>query len=103
MIWSALKGNFQRISGNDLSATIGYNYLRDRSRLVKIPRALNNLYLKINKQRKLNPGIGINDLAKLLEVTPEKIQEVDQATQVIHSLDFEGQNDEDGNMGHWQV
>lgn len=83
-----------------------YNYLRDRSRLVKIPRALNNLYLKVNKQRKLNPGISINELAKLLDTTPEMIQEVDQATQVIHSLDFGGRDEEDGRCDsseYWQI
>lgn len=62
--------------------------------MVKIPRALNATYLKVNKVRKANPGIEVCQVAEILGITPEKVSEIDTAFQSVHSLDYVHNEDE---------
>lgn len=55
------------------------NYLRDNSRLVKMPRSYSEIYLKIRKEQKKNPSINSRGLSIKLDITEESINEVLQA------------------------
>lgn len=55
------------------------NYLRDNSRLVKMPRTYSEIYLKIRKEKKKNPQISTKALAKKLKLEEEAILTVLQA------------------------
>lgn len=52
------------------------NYLRDKSRLLKMPRKYTEIYLKSNKARKANPDITIRQMAKEIEVDEYELREV---------------------------
>ena len=65
-----------------------YNYLRDNSRLVRLPRKMLRLGLKLQKLRQQYPGIANCELASLAGCTPAEVAEVEQALQPIHSLDM---------------
>ena len=55
------------------------NYLRDNSRLVKIPRSYSDLYLKIRKHTAANPDITDAEIAEKIQVPAKKVQAVRQA------------------------
>jgi hypothetical protein len=55
------------------------NYLRDNSRLVKIPRSYSDLYLKIRKYTTNNPDITDDQIAEKIQVSVKKIRAVRQA------------------------
>lgn len=55
------------------------NYLRDNSRLVKIPRSYSDLYLKIRKYTVSNPDITDDQIAEKIQVSAKKIRAVRQA------------------------
>lgn len=55
------------------------NYLRDNSRLVKIPRSYSDLYLKIRKYTINNPDVTDAEIAQKMDVSPKKIQAVREA------------------------
>ena len=55
------------------------NYLRDYSRLVKIPRSYSDLYLKIRKYTTADPDITDDEIAKEVNVSVKKVREVRQA------------------------
>lgn len=55
------------------------NYLRDHSRLVKIPRSYSDLYLKIRKCLIADPDISDDKIAEKLQVTVKKVRAVRQA------------------------
>jgi len=55
------------------------NYLRDNSRLVKIPRSYSDLYLKIRKQTIANPDITEQEISDKLQISIKKIRAVRQA------------------------
>jgi DNA-directed RNA polymerase specialized sigma subunit len=55
------------------------NYLRDNSRLVKIPRSYSDLYLKIRKHTTNNPDITDDEIAEKIQVPVKKIRAVRQA------------------------
>jgi DNA-directed RNA polymerase specialized sigma subunit len=55
------------------------NYLRDYSRLVKIPRSYSDLYLKIRKYTAEDPNISDFEIAEKIKVPVKKVQEVRQA------------------------
>ena len=55
------------------------NYLRDNSRLVKIPRSYSDLYLKIRKYIIENPDITDDQIAEKVQVSVKKIRAVRQA------------------------
>jgi DNA-directed RNA polymerase specialized sigma subunit len=55
------------------------NYLRDNSRLVKIPRSYSDLYLKIRKYTTENPDITDDQIADKIQVPVKKIRAVRQA------------------------
>lgn len=55
------------------------NYLRDNSRLVKIPRSYSDLYLKIRKYLLQDPGITDDAIADKIQVSVKKVRAVRQA------------------------
>lgn len=55
------------------------NYLRDNSRLVKIPRSYSDLYLKIRKYTTTNPDITDDEIAEKIQVSVKKVRAVRQA------------------------
>jgi DNA-directed RNA polymerase specialized sigma subunit len=55
------------------------NYLRDYSRLVKIPRSYSDLYLKIRKYTTTDPNVTDDQIAEEIKVPVKKIREVRQA------------------------
>jgi DNA-directed RNA polymerase specialized sigma subunit len=55
------------------------NYLRDNSRLVKIPRSYSDLYLKIRKYLIKNPDITDKEIAEAVNTTEKKVRAVRQA------------------------
>lgn len=55
------------------------NYLRDNSRLVKIPRSYSDLYLKIRKHLIQDPDVTDDQIAERIQVSVKKIRAVRQA------------------------
>lgn len=55
------------------------NYLRDNSRLVKIPRSYSDLYLKIRKYTIADPDITDDEIADKVQVSVKKVRAVRQA------------------------
>lgn len=55
------------------------NYLRDNSRLVKIPRSYSDLYLKIRKYTTTDPDITDDQIAEKIQVSAKKVRAVRQA------------------------
>ena len=55
------------------------NYLRDNSRLVKIPRSYSDLYLKIRKYLIADPNVSDDYIAEKIQVSAKKIRAVRQA------------------------
>lgn len=55
------------------------NYLRDNSRLVKIPRSYSDLYLKIRKYLLQDPSITDDEIADKIQVPVKKVRAVRQA------------------------
>jgi DNA-directed RNA polymerase specialized sigma subunit len=55
------------------------NYLRDNSRLVKIPRSYSDLYLKIRKYTTKDPNITDDEIAEKIQVSVKKVRAVRQA------------------------
>ncbi len=55
------------------------NYLRDNSRLVKIPRSYSDLYLKIRKYLIEDPDISDDKIAEKIQVSVKKVRAVRQA------------------------
>jgi DNA-directed RNA polymerase specialized sigma subunit len=77
--WDSGKGaNFSTWVNRNLQFHM-LNYLRDHSRLVKIPRSYSDLYLKIRKFTLKNPDITDEAIAKELDVPVRKISQVRKA------------------------
>lgn len=55
------------------------NYLRDNSRLVKIPRSYSDLYLKIRKYLIADPDITDDAIAEKIQISVKKVRAVRQA------------------------
>lgn len=55
------------------------NYLRDNSRLIKIPRSYSDLYLKIRKFLLADPDVTDEYISKSINVPVKKVREVRQA------------------------
>lgn len=55
------------------------NYLRDNSRLVKIPRSYSDLYLKIRKYLIADPDVTDDAIAEKIQVSVKKVRAVRQA------------------------
>lgn len=66
------------------------NYLRDHSRLVKIPRKYTEIHLRMKKLLDKNPNLNDFQIAERLKVSPEVIQNVKNA----FSMGFTQINDE---------
>lgn len=60
------------------------NYLRDRSRLIRIPRSYSDLYLRMRKHIRAKPDIKPLELAAVLNAPIEKVQ----ATLGAYSMKF---------------
>lgn len=69
------------------------NYLRDRSRLIRIPRSYSDLYLRIRKQIRLNPDLKPKDLAKILDAPIDKVQATLSAYSMKFSSNIEKKSD----------
>jgi len=55
------------------------NYLRDNSRLVKIPRSYSDLYLKIRKYLIADPDVTDDTIAEKIQISVKKVRAVRQA------------------------
>lgn len=55
------------------------NYLRDNSRLIKIPRSYSDLYLKIRKYTTKDPNVTDDQIAEKIQVPVKKVRAVRQA------------------------
>jgi DNA-directed RNA polymerase specialized sigma subunit len=55
------------------------NYLRDNSRLVKIPRSYSDLYLKIRKYLIADPDVTDDAIAEKIQISVKKVRAVRQA------------------------
>lgn len=69
------------------------NYLRDRSRLIRIPRSYSDLYLRIRKQIRLNPDLKPKDLAEILDAPIDKVQATLNAYSMKFSSNIEKKSD----------
>ena len=77
--WDQSKGaNFSTWINRNLSYHM-FNYLRDSSRLVKIPRSYSDLNLKMRRLTQQNPSITSKDMAKILKVSATKVESVQEA------------------------
>lgn len=91
--WDASRGANLSTYVNRCLKLILFNYLRDKSRLVKLPRDISATYLKINRARKANPDATLEEISFSTGVPLDKLEEALVATQVVHSLDIEDSED----------
>lgn len=88
--WDPSKGaNFSTWVNRNLQFHM-LNYLRDHSRLVRIPRSYSDLYLKIRKYIVDNPNISDEEVAEKAGVPAKKIAQVRKA----FSMSFTELNDQ---------
>lgn len=77
--WDGSKGaNFSTWINRNLSYHM-FNYLRDNSRLVKIPRSYSDLNLKMRRLVQQNPSITSKEIAEILKVSVTKVESVQEA------------------------
>lgn len=76
--WNPEKANFSTWVNRCLNFYM-LNYLRDRSRLIRIPRSYSDLYLKIRKIQKRDPDLSQIEIAEVLGVSQKKVQNVLEA------------------------
>lgn len=69
------------------------NYLRDRSRLIRIPRSYSDLYLRMRKHIRANPDLKPKDLARILDAPIDKVQ----ATLGAYSMKFSSNIEKESN------
>lgn len=87
--WDSTKGaNFSTWVNRNLQFHM-LNYLRDHSRLVRIPRSYSDLYLKIRKHLIENPSISDNEIAKRIGISAKRVGQVRKA----FSMSFTELND----------
>lgn len=87
--WDPSKGaNFSTWVNRNLTFHM-LNYLRDHSRLVKIPRSYSDLYLKIRKFTLKNPSVTDEQIAQEIGVSTKKVNQVRKA----FSMSFSEIND----------
>lgn len=70
------------------------NYLRDRSRLVRIPRSYSDLYLRMRKHLRAQPDITPTELSKKLGVSVDKVRATLEAYSMKFSNNLEYQSTE---------
>jgi DNA-directed RNA polymerase specialized sigma subunit len=88
--WDPSKGaNFSTWVNRNLQFHM-LNYLRDHSRLVRIPRSYSDLYLKIRKYLVDNPNISDEEVAEKAGVPTKKVAQVRKA----FSMTFTELNDQ---------
>ncbi len=87
--WDSTKGaNFSTWVNRNLQFHM-LNYLRDHSRLVRIPRSYSDLYLKIRKYLLEDPSMSDNEIAKRIEISAKRVGQVRKA----FSMSFTELND----------
>lgn len=70
------------------------NYLRDRSRLVRIPRSYSDLYLKMRKYIRSRPDITPAELSSELDVPVDKVRATLEAYAMKFSSNLDMHSDE---------
>lgn len=70
------------------------NYLRDRSRLVRIPRSYSDLYLRMRKHIRAQPDISPSELSKKLDVPVDKVRATLEAYSMKFSSNLDSQSSE---------
>lgn len=92
--WDSTKGaNFSTWVNRNLRL-LYFNYLRDQSRMVRLPRAITALGVRVGREKRLNPNISNTQLCEICGCTPEQLMEVEIALLPTYSLDFDN-DDED--------
>lgn len=87
--WDSSKGaNFSTWVNRNLQFHM-LNYLRDHSRLVRIPRSYSDLYLKIRKFLIEEPSMSDNDIAEKIGISAKRVGQVRKA----FSMSFTELND----------
>lgn len=86
--WDPAKANFSTWVNRCLNFYM-LNYLRDHSRLIRIPRSYSDMYLKIRKLQKKYPSITDVEVAEILNVSVKKIRCVLEA----FSMKFSGSSE----------
>lgn len=84
--WDPSRANFSTCVNNTLYFYL-YNYLRNKSWLVKIPRKLGDAYLKINKERKINPDATLEQISERHDVPLDILLQAEVAHMAPYSLD----------------
>lgn len=84
--WDPSRANFSTCVNNTLYFYL-YNYLRNKSWLVKIPRKLGDAYLKINKERKVNPEATLEEISERHNVPLDILLQAEVAHMAPYSLD----------------
>lgn len=79
--WDHTKANFSTWVNRCLNFHL-LNYLRDSSRLVKIPRSYSDYYLKIKKLEKKHPNISPEKIAEKLNIPLDKVLSVQNAFKI---------------------
>ena len=70
--WNPEKANFSTWVNRNLNFYM-LNYLRDKSRLIKVPRGYSEVYLKIRKLQKANPDITHLEISTKLNIPLSEI------------------------------
>jgi DNA-directed RNA polymerase specialized sigma subunit len=81
--WDPEKANFSTWLNRSLTFQL-LNYLRDNSRMVKIPRSYSDAYMKIRKIISRNPDIADKEISKVTGLSEEIISETRQAFQMSY-------------------
>lgn len=91
--WDSSKGaNFSTWVNRNLRL-LYFNYLRDQSRMVRLPRPITALGVRVGKERRNNPNITDAQLCEICNCTPQQLMEVEVALLPTYSLDFDEDED----------
>lgn len=81
--WDPTKANFSTWLNRSLNFQV-LNYLRDNSRMIRMPRTYADAYMRIRKILSVTPEISDQDLAEQSGVAVEIVQETRKAYQVTY-------------------
>lgn len=81
--WNPEKANFSTWLNRSLMFQV-LNYLRDQSRIIKLPRTYSDVYLKIRRIIGENPDISDEEVEKLTGISARLIRETRDAHQVTY-------------------
>ncbi len=91
--WDSSRANYSTCVNNTIYGYL-YNYLRDKTWLIKIPRKLNNAYLTINKQRRVNPDLTLEQISEISGVELNVLYDAELAYATPYSLDAMSQDED---------